>query len=875
MKAEARTLQDILNASVQFIIPLFQRYYSWRPEDWTRLREDIWALLDADGSRVHFLGPMVCTGTGPTPGHVPCFQLIDGQQRLTTLTVLLAALRDVARSRGIDDLANEVRDCYLINIHKKEAERYKLVPRLGDRQALTDIIEGGAHKVDASKTLAEVYHYLLRRVDHLARRDAESQLRRLFAVVTGCVHLVVITIDGENPYEIFESLNSTGLPLEEADLIRNFVFMHVPLSGQEGFHSKHWDPFEESFADSSGNVSAKELTDFFRCYLMRSGKYLGRDTVFPEFKAQYSTRGLTPEQVVEELCDYAGLFLQMRTPQLCSDADLRALLEQVIDLDAGTASPLILNLMHRHKHGRLFRGDLIACIKDLCSFMIRRLVCGETTAPYNKWFTDAVPAMGSEPAEALHDLWVRRGWPDDESFVEGLLTFPIYSRYLRVAGMLLQTLERDLSSKEMIITEGLTIEHVMPQTMRDDEPGVAWRQMLGENWEHEHAILLHTLGNLTLTGYNSELGNQAFAEKKRLLNAKGKLLLNEAIKDADIWDGDAIRERGRQLGARLATLWSRPPGAGAYPPPSRKRIQAEGLKPIQRTRLAYWQALRESLQAEGRDDQLPEAEPGTNCWFPIDLPGAETGIVRLWAWMYQGKRILKVGMSFERPGKHVWEKLRGKHAEIDKELGRDVTWYSHGLSVATEDVAFGDRGDWEIQHAWIADRVDDFHRVVLQRIDPADFASVEQEGYRKRFWTDFVGLLKQRHFREANIPSPPRDNWISFSVGQGGTCFSTVISTWDTTDSGAGGELRVEFCFSHDRAGIWFARLKEGSQNLESEIGQPLHWYEAEGVKTRRVFVRLCANPLDVERWPEYWQWLADNLTAFYQVFRPRIAELP
>src|SRR5262245_41181762 len=239
MQAQPKTIRDILHTGDQYIIPLFQRYYSWEKEHWERLRLDIWTLIENGSKPVHFLGPLVCHLPSRMPGGTSSFQLIDGQQRITTLTILLSAIRDVARSRGLNDFAEEVTEDYLLFKRKQGSERYKILPRLGDREVLTAMVEGHEMSAYASSRVYEAWKYFQRHVQHLSRKDTQNQLRKLLDVITRRLNLVAVVIDGENPYEIFDSLNSTGLPLEESDLIRNFVFMDIPVAKKQEFDDRH------------------------------------------------------------------------------------------------------------------------------------------------------------------------------------------------------------------------------------------------------------------------------------------------------------------------------------------------------------------------------------------------------------------------------------------------------------------------------------------------------------------------------------------------------------------------------------------------------------------------------------------------------------
>lgn len=420
MDARAHSVRGILQPQVQYLIPFFQRHYSWRRRNWERLRADLWALVEDERTNSHhFIGPLVCTQTKNVPGEPSRFQLIDGQQRLTTLTIFLAALRDVARELGFDDLAEEVMEDYLIHKRKKDLQRFKVIPRLGDREVLTAVIDGKLDNHHQRQHVTQAWQYFRQAISEWATDDPEKKLRKLFVTATERLSLVVITIDGENPYEIFESLNSTGLPLEESDLIRNFLFMQVKIEDQAAFNAEHWIPFERLF-EQMGEFTAKQQTAFYRTYLMRNGVYSKPKFTFVEFKEQNRERDLKTDNQIKELTRFARFATMLEQPKTCDDQLLRDALTEIAALDISTAHPLIINLLDRHEAKSLGRDGLLACLSDLSSFVVRRSVCGESTRNYGRWFCEAAAAIGDNPEKNLQSYWLRRGWPDDRTFVAAL-----------------------------------------------------------------------------------------------------------------------------------------------------------------------------------------------------------------------------------------------------------------------------------------------------------------------------------------------------------------------------------------------------------------------------------------------------------------------
>lgn len=278
LDARAKTVQEILNAGVQYVIPFFQRSYSWEPKHWSRILADVDALAETPVDRLHFLGPLVCAPITHLPGDVAPYQLIDGQQRLTTITLMLCALRDLALEYHRPDLAEEIKEDYVLNKRRQGLDRFKLVPRLGDREALIAILESKDLSPWRDLQVVKCLRFFLREFSKRSEAEPATILPRLLRDVTARMGLVVITVAGENPYEIFESLNSTGLPLRQSDLVRNYVFMKVPLDGQQAFYDEHWRPFEALF-DATGTDPAIDATGFYRNYLLREGTYLpARDT---------------------------------------------------------------------------------------------------------------------------------------------------------------------------------------------------------------------------------------------------------------------------------------------------------------------------------------------------------------------------------------------------------------------------------------------------------------------------------------------------------------------------------------------------------------------------------------------------------------------
>ena len=870
MQAQPKTIRDILHTGDQYIIPLFQRFYSWEKTHWEKLRMDIWALMEDGAKPVHFLGPLVCTLPPRLPGNSSAFQLIDGQQRITTLTILLSAIRDVARSRRLSDFAEEVTEDFLLFKRKQGSERYKVLPRLGDREVSTAMIEGHDMAAFADSRVYEAWKYFHRHVQHLSREDTDKQLRKLLDVIATRLNLVAVLIDGENPYEIFESLNSTGLPLKESDLIRNFVFMAIPLAKQWEFNDQHWKAFEEMF-DATDADEAVEMTPFYRDYLMRNGRYSKEDATFVDFKNAHEEVVQQPEALVVELKRYARLDLMLRRPGSVKDQVLRRILRQVQAMEITTAYPLLLNLLARNDRGELSKEDLCGCLSDLVSFVLRRSICGESTRTYGKWFVEAITMIRSNPRADLQAYWLVRRWPDDAAVRERLPGFELYRRESTKARMILEGLEESFGHRERVDLSKLTIEHVMPQTITNNKNGKAWKEMLGEEWEQIQAALLHALGNLTLTGYNNELSNSPF-ETKRVELANSHLDLNADIASLPKWDAEAIRKRSVALTERVLTLWPRPASSVAYAASAEAMPEPEGLTNAAKTRLEYWRHLDSRLEERGFAPEWIKPAPESS----LSLPLGETGEAEFELGFNQQRGRIFVSLKLSgKLGDKIAQGLDNDKSAIQHELGYQLTWEPNNggeIYITDEGIPIRDQNDWPVQHDWFGDRLEDFQRVLQPRAlalekealqDPDIRQALEQRDLQIRYWRACASALADSDLTlRENDPAKGRvvcrfarlDDGIRFGV-------QYYPSNNDLTVY-----LGVTSSASRNQRRLFKDMLEAQIPELETLVGQKLH------VQDPYFWVAISADLKAQSDWPRQHQWIKETGNKFITVLKPRLA---
>ncbi|MBN1668159.1 MAG: DUF262 domain-containing protein [Anaerolineales bacterium] len=546
MKASEAKLQAILNSPNCYIVPVFQRYYSWGRDNWEQLWGDITELLENsqdNPAATHFLGTLVFVPESMQPDKAPTYQIIDGQQRMITLTLLLAALRNVASQYGFHELASEIQNTFLIHQYKKGVERFRVYPRHRDRLDYERII---TRESEPENHVAEALNYFTRQLLADSTLSDEKALRSFFSLLTSSIEFVHITLSQENPYRIFKSLNSTGVDLSEGDLIRNFVFMHVPLAEQDEFDERHWKPLEKHFETAEGQVDGRALSAFFRDFLMHRGQYIPPAQTYQSFEARYSTVAFDPLALAQELRRFAGYYDQVRLVTPHPSPLVHAALVKLAELETSTTYPLLLNLIARD----LPPEQLAQAIEWLASFILRRFVCQETSRAYARWFVAACRELDEQPLDQLRMFLIAKGFPADARFISQFVTFNLYgSRYTRA---ILARLERAQAHKEPADLSNAQVEHILPQTLN-----TAWQADLGPEAAEIQAQWLHTLGNLTLSAYNPELSNSAFGVKK-LAYAQSNIVITKALAQHKTWTQAEIQARGRRLAEQAASLWAAP-----------------------------------------------------------------------------------------------------------------------------------------------------------------------------------------------------------------------------------------------------------------------------------------------------------------------------
>jgi uncharacterized protein with ParB-like and HNH nuclease domain len=341
MKPTISNLGAILYSPSQYVIPVFQRHYRWEEPQWEKLWENLMELRQPGRTGAHFMGFLVFVPGLAQPGRNTTFHLVDGQQRLTTLSILLIALRNAAREHGVSNLADEIHNDYLVHHRKSADEHFRLFPKASDKGDYIAAIKG---ETPVHGRIGEALRHFEGKLANGSSETWEVKLQGMFDLLRQRLEFMCATLEHENAYNIFKSLNSTGVPLGSADLIRNFVFMHVRPDDHDDFDRDLWRPLEARFHDADKNFDGKSFSDFFRDFLMRGGRYVRPASTFDTFEERYEGSGFSPVELTKELSSFADYYEVINGWKADQASDVTKALAQLNSLESSTSYPLLLNL---------------------------------------------------------------------------------------------------------------------------------------------------------------------------------------------------------------------------------------------------------------------------------------------------------------------------------------------------------------------------------------------------------------------------------------------------------------------------------------------------------------------------------------------------
>ncbi|MFD3334412.1 DUF262 domain-containing protein [Streptomyces sp. NPDC058700] len=571
MHAQETTFSKLVHGETQFQVPLYQRTYTWQRDELRQLWDDVMELvedkLDDRAPAAHFLGSVVLAPERVAAGGMQRWLVVDGQQRLTTLMLAFTALRDAHRARGRAKKADRIHDLVLVNGYQDGYDHYRLLPTQADREAFVACVES-LPTAGGPGNIGGAYRFFLAALTEGEETAGEAWVRAVESVLRDFLSIVSITAaEGDNVYRIFESINNTGVGLSQSDLLRNYLFMYLPRRG-EAVYRNLWLPMQESLGPArlellvwldlvvGGDNRAKQ-SDIYRDQKRRLEPLSSDEEAL--------------EAEVSRLHVRAGRLMRIVEPWRENDPGLREVLERLARWGGQTHYPLALLLLDRLDEGACDPKEAATALSYAESYMVRRLFAGNSTTGNNRTFMELPKevekelengrSLGDAVRHALSAKTGTRVWPSDAMMRESILSRPFYkSGRSHQRFEVLRRFEESYGASEPVdyARAKLTVEHVLPQ-----QPAQQWFDLLAEETgqsespEDLHTQLVHTLGNLTLSGDNARLSNHPFRRKQQILDSSA-LRMNQRIAAQERWGRAEILARAGELSARAEELWPGP-----------------------------------------------------------------------------------------------------------------------------------------------------------------------------------------------------------------------------------------------------------------------------------------------------------------------------
>lgn len=834
VKATETSFAGVLEGKKQYQVPLYQRTYSWTKKQLDQLWDDVVELAAArrtDPKTSHFIGSLVLA-TSPDFNAVGVSKLlvVDGQQRLTTLTLLLAALRDHLAETGDSESAEGIHAQYLVNVYDK-GKPAKVLPTQADRAAYQAVLTSSPD-AGGSDAIGVAYNHFRSKIAAVDDPDDPHDLEQIqHAVVHGLAVVVVTAEPGDNAHRIFESLNNTGLQLNQSDLLKNYLFMRLGEHAEEVYDSV-WLPLEKK-------LTSDELELLFWLDLaQRDERAKQSDTYAGQQKRLEKLT--TPQEIEAEVRRIAALGDLLATildPAREPDPTIRHRLDRIRAWGSTTAYPVVMAILARRAAGTATPTEVAAALLTLESYFVRRIVVGRATAGLNRSLLQAVSAVADANAVdlALRDYLSRgrRHFAPDAQIRAAVGVVPFYWQgRASQKKLILQWLEESHESKEAVDPSKLTIEHVLPQTLTE-----AVRQEFaagltdGADPTTEHERIVHTLGNLTLTGYNSELSNRAFSAKRTKLGTSG-LHLNQDIASHDIWSVPQIDARGAALAERIISIW---------PGPNESLVDGRDDEPSETRRLVA------SIVAEipaGRWTSYGEVALVAGS-YPQPVAAIITTHLMQGAW-----RVLQTGGTISAGFR--W---------LEPARTEDPRTY-----LESEGLRFDDDGRADPEQFVDAEELAALVGLEVPESAPSWRATGTRPllAQRREFFQKVRDLGERTSTLVGSWPKPSTQDAIDVNIGVPGCVVVLSLSSREPA-------VYCSFYIRDDKA--LFAHLHSRRATIEDALGSALQWRDKPENKSSQVLLRRSGDWRGDTAAGELAEWLVRTTEAFATVFPAHVQE--
>lgn len=569
MKAIDTEFTKFLGVEAQYFVPIYQRKYSWNRDNCLKLVDDILDVAKDKNRPCHFIGSVIYLAKQDAmhASAIKEYLVIDGQQRLTTLSIILLALADYTRLKITDDEEykkastnfKKLSRRYLINEDESGDTYYKLRLNEEDFYAWKKLLENRTKPDDIKYSrIFENYRFIYK---VLCDKDSDPQL-----IYDGIKKLRLIDtylIPEDNAQLVFETVNSTGLPLSTADKIRNFVLMTADPTSQARLYADYWHPMEKDLGMEFGE--SLKFTSFFNYYMTAVLQRQLSSDYYDVFKKYfYDQKSLGTEGVVKQIRQYSKYYTDWMAASNKGDR-LHQAMCRVRNTGQLKITPAILKLLSDRNDGLISDNDTVEILTIMESYWMRRAVCALPTNTASSVCISMLKSLYSKDQlssfkKNLSTLTYAQRMPNDDEVIQTLKTLKIYSISSNRTKTILDTLE-NYKRKECVPTKEYTIEHIMPQTLSDE-----WKKELGADWERIHEMYLHTIGNLTLTGYNSEYRNKGFTDKQDCVDKDGNKIgyrhtpikISSYLTSVSKWGENEILSRAELLAKELIQIWKYP-----------------------------------------------------------------------------------------------------------------------------------------------------------------------------------------------------------------------------------------------------------------------------------------------------------------------------
>ncbi len=849
MEGKATRITKFLEGSdKRFIIPVYQRNYSWKLENCRQLYNDLIQLAHT-GRSTHFFGSLVSVYSGRSEE----FLIIDGQQRVTTVSLLLLAIHNILKEGKLvaenQSLTDKICNEYLVDKYAPSEKRIKLKASNKDLDAFERLFDEEPSGYEKSSDITINYQYFYDRI-----LKEEVTIDALYEAIGKLEVINIIVCENDNPQLIFESLNSTGVDLTEGDKIRNFVLMGQKPSDQEIFYKKYWRKIEDCTGGDSKNSNGLSL--FIRDYLsVMLQQTPSMDKIYPVFKQYFSMKDCSVEDLLKELLEYARFYKTLTRSQF-EDEIVKASLFRLNYLETTVSRPFFLQVLKLHKQGLLTVEELRKIFLLVEDYLFRRNICDAPTNSLNKIFLTLNREIYR--FDGTYDNYIEKmkfaliskresgRFPEDEEFLTALSEKQVYLMRGRYKNYLFERFENfgteETKDVYTLIENGkYSIEHIMPQTLTP-----AWRTALGEGYGEIHSVWKHRLANLTLTAYNSNYSNKPFVDKRDCEQGfkNSGLRMNQMIAHKEKWTLDELVERNSLMVSKALKIWSYP--FTQYKPEERQ--------------LDFVTLDDEDVVLTGR--QIAK----------FSYKESEY-LVPSWNGMYE--RVLNMIHS-EDPSL-LTELAYESDPNVELSVWVSTSSASAGHSIKITPNLF------VVMPTGVQQKINLLRRFFnLFRIDPSCLTfylkdqddapssvnNPKRHDIRKKYWGYALPFMRER-FGEGGMfsnTSPSKDNWIPGFFGVSG-CSIVCVANYDS--------VRVEIYFGKKdklKNKAAFDCVYKHKSEIEEKLGGSIRWERFDNKKASRISYELKGVSIENETdWTRMAKFHAEWSKKFYDVITPYV----